>query len=93
MLNCTWDDLETKMVLSRIEKPFEERPFGEQRKLQNFYQNLREEYLKRRQTVASVRVESAAELNRLERPLEEQSFYQNRFGALRLRRPIVSAQP
>ena len=89
MLNCTWDDLETKMVLSRIERPFEERPFGEQRKFQNFYQNLRE----RRRPVASVRVESAAELNSLERPLEEQSFYQNRFGALRLRRPIVSAQP
>ena len=68
------------------------RHLGEQHKLQNFCQNLREEYLKRRRTVRSVRVESPAELNRLERPLEEQSFYQNRFGALRLRRPIVSAQ-
>jgi hypothetical protein len=56
MLNCTWDDLETKIVLSRLERPLEE-----QRKLHNFYQNLREEYRKRRQTVASVRVESAAE--------------------------------
>jgi hypothetical protein len=93
MLNCTWDDLETKMVLSRIEIPLEERHLGEQHKLQNFCQNLREEYLKRRRTVRSVRVESPAELNRLERPLEEQSFYQNRFGALRLRRQIVSAQP
>ena len=93
MLNCTWDDLETKMVLSRIEIPLEERHLGEQHKLQNFCQNLRKEYLKRRQTVASVGVECAAELGRLERPLEEQSLYQNRFVALRLRRPIVSSQP
>ena len=64
MLNCTWDDLETKMVLSRLERPLEE-----QRKLQNFYQNLREEYRKRRRTVASVRVEPAAELNTLENAL------------------------
>ena len=92
MLNCTWDEIETKMALIRIERPFEDRPLGEQSKLQNLYQSLREEYLKRRQTVPSVRVKSTAELNRLEGPLKEQRFYQNRFGAFRLRRQIVSAQ-
>jgi hypothetical protein len=56
MLNYTWDDQETQIVLRRLATPLEE-----QRKLRNFYLNLREEYRKARHTIASVRIKSAAE--------------------------------